>query len=169
MASNKSDIIRRMAHRGAPGRVKKECSAALTAELCEVLEEGMPLNRACEFVGLPQKLFDVWMERGEPGYDEETEEIIEAPQPYYTFWQEVTKALHLAERRALRVIQSGPKNWQASAWYLERTRPKDYGKQEDKGPQQAGLTVQVYLPDNSRGEGGMVVDVTPRMLEEGSE
>lgn len=162
MAGNKHDVARRMDRRGAPGRIRKECSPGLTVDLCVVLEEGMPPKRACEYVGLPHKLFEIWMQRGEPQFDEETEEIVEAPQPYYTFWQEVTKSMHAAERQALETIRLGPKNWQASAWYLERTRKEDYGKDVDNNHQQGATThVHVYLPDNGRSSEGMVIDVTP--------
>lgn len=44
------------------------------------------------------------------------------------FFSRYQKARALAEHRNLLVIQQGRSNWQASAWFLERRAPKDYGR-----------------------------------------
>lgn len=51
--------------------------------------------------------------------------------PYVVLHQQVTRARAQAEVRAMAIIQqAAPENWQASAWFLERTAPEKFGRRE---------------------------------------
>lgn len=51
--------------------------------------------------------------------------------PYVVLHQQVTRARAQAEVRAMATIQqAAPENWQAAAWFLERTAPEKFGRRE---------------------------------------
>lgn len=50
---------------------------------------------------------------------------------FVAFRYQIHRAKAAAEIRALTIIQQAmPENWQAAGWYLERTRPDQYGRRE---------------------------------------
>jgi hypothetical protein len=61
----------------------------------------------------------------------------------------VERAKAQAVKDSVKVIkEAGPKNWQAAAWWLERTQPRDYGRQqriEHSGPD--GGPIETVTPD----------------------
>lgn len=68
--------------------------------------------------------------------------FLELEWAYVVFRHQVTKAKALSEMRAVTTIQQAfPDNWQAAAWYLERTKPDKYGRRDRmnlEGPKEGG-------------------------------
>lgn len=100
----------------------------ITAELRDsfvlLLEAGNYVETVCEALRVSRRVFYDWMERGE----REEEEGVESP--FVDFREAVLQAKAKAEISALAVVFNAKEtNWQAAAWYLERTRQKRYGRQ----------------------------------------
>jgi hypothetical protein len=60
--------------------------------------------------------------------------FLAAEWPYVVFAHQIKRASAAAEIRAVHNIQTaGKTQWQAQAWWLERTRPGDYGRRDRLG------------------------------------
>lgn len=119
------------------------------AQLEKLLSEGQFVETACEIVGVSKAAFYRWMEAGERE---------DAPAPYRDFRNAIEKARAKAEAEAVRTVRGAqvpwiqtttvegtdkegnpisrtetktmPGEWQAAAWWLERTFPSRYGKRQ---------------------------------------
>lgn len=124
------------------------------------LRAGNYVETAAAFAGVTKQTVYNWLKRGarrtKAGLPFRGEEA------YAEFFDAVEKAKATAEVNAVALIQTAAKkNWQAAAWYLERTNRKWArvekheltGADGDPLPQpQAGDTVVIYVPDNGRGD-----------------
>jgi len=123
--------------------------AKVQAKLEELLAEGQFVETACELAGVSKASFYRWMEAGEQE---------DGPQPYRDFRNAIEKARAKAEAAAVRTVRGAqvpwiqtttvegtdkdgnpisrtetktmPGEWQAAAWWLERTFPSRYGKRQ---------------------------------------
>jgi len=119
-------------------------------KIVEGVREGQSKTMAFKLSGVnPDTVFD-WMRQGR----EQPEEYPHLAKLY----QDVEFAKAEAEAEALADIKTAGKQdakyWQARAWYLERTNPKEFGRQEnlkiedDRPPVQINLN-QVVLTDGA--------------------
>jgi hypothetical protein len=88
----------------------------LGAEIVRVVGEGLPLSKAADFVGISYRTLCRWMKRTDPPYD--------------VFCHDLKQAKAAVQLRMVGEIQKGVQNWQARAWYLERSDPKNWGRQD---------------------------------------
>lgn len=117
---------------------------------------GAYMDAAAEHAGIGERTLYRWLEKGRT----EAEHVDQGHEPnpdeavYLHFWQEVQKARAEAEVRHVANITTAANNgtWQASAWWLERTRPEKYGRK---------LVTEVSGPD----KGPIQVEITPEALE----
>lgn len=86
----------------------------LQTDLCEHLKIGNTIEAACVLVGICPETFYEWYNRGEAARNG----------IYSEFSNTIKKAKSSVEDHHIRRIFQGEKNWQASAWWLERTNPK---------------------------------------------
>ena len=124
----------------------------------EALLKRMPINRACELAGFNIGTYYQWMERGKDPLNRE----------HYFFRERVLRIRAKKETAALEVIEKAANelkkitettvklstkgkeitkktrdilpDWQAAAWWLSRSFPKEYGgnmpiEQEERTPQ----------------------------------
>ncbi|HZJ66960.1 MAG TPA: hypothetical protein VFD36_25810, partial [Kofleriaceae bacterium] len=89
------------------------------AKVVELARGGVYVDTACKACGIAEKTYYNWLERGKAGEE-----------PYASFLQATAKAAAEAEVYAQTVVMSGRGNWQARAWWLERTRPTKYGRRD---------------------------------------
>lgn len=81
--------------------------------ICNLLKAGNTRRTSAIAGGISEETFYVWM-KSKPEFSES-----------------VKKAEAEAEARNVAIInQAGKTSWQASAWWLERRRKEDFGKQE---------------------------------------
>ena len=101
----------------------------LVAKLCELIAEGLSIAKACDLCGIGVTTYQRW-------HDE-----------YEQFRIAVKRARAECERWHLNQIKAGSRNgaWQASAWYLERTNPKTYGRVATLPAPQTENAVQTKL------------------------
>jgi len=138
---------------------------ALTQEkqdqLCNFLREGNHIIPACAYTGLGSSTYYKYMALAdEPN----------PPQWAVEFADAVKKARAEAELRNVQQIQKAatePKHWTASAWFLERSYPKRWGRQarlEVTGPEGGPIrledprTALLSLLDDARRSRGITDD-----------
>lgn len=110
------------AHGGATGKAASrptKLNAATRDAIVEYVTAGMPKGIAAEAAGIGKSTFFDWIKRGEAEPDSDFSDFSDA----------IKKAYAEAAVRNLAIIQLAAKtNWQAAAWYLERTRPDEFGR-----------------------------------------
>jgi hypothetical protein len=107
---------------------KTKLNAELQARLVEVLAAGNYIEAACAYVGIHRDTFFEWLKRGE------RDNVADREGGYSDFSDAVKKAQAQAEIDSVaRVRKAGQDgNWQADAWYLERSHPDRWGRQVSK-------------------------------------
>lgn len=124
-------------HMGRPTKLTSE----LQAEIVRVLRGGAYVEDACGYVGIHKGTFYDWMERGHAG-----EEL------YADFTDAVEKARSEAVIRNVAIVQkAADDSWQAAAWWLERTRPDQYGRRTNIAGANGGA-VELKTDDVEREE-----------------
>ena len=86
--------------------------------LLELLALGASKKAACESAGISYELLRRWERKGEAGEG-----------PFVGFVASLKKANCEAYQKALAsIVKAGEKQWQASAWFLERRYPDEFSK-----------------------------------------
>ena len=89
----------------------------ITEIICQYIEKGNSYETASQAVGICRQTLYNWMQRGD-----------KLEPDYLQFLQSIKKARAKAEIRHVDVIEKAmDKNWQASAWWLERTNKDQWG------------------------------------------
>ena len=100
---------------------KTKLTPELQVEICDVLRAGNYIDAACAYVGIHEATYHEWVKRGEQG------------EPLYADFREaVTKARSESELRNVQNINRAASSgqWQASAWFLERSHPRKWGRMQ---------------------------------------
>lgn len=112
---------------------------ALQKRIIQHIEAGNTAENACLLSGITDSTYYLWLKKGEAGES-----------PYSDFSVAVKAARAVAEDRALQIIQSASlDSWQAAAWYLERTRSRQYGRRNivEGGDPQHPLQMSVSITE----------------------
>ncbi len=89
--------------------------------IVDAIKVGCPTRVACQAGGIGLTTFKSWMTRGISND--------EADAPYRAFRADVKKSRAHGVAYALKIIQQAmPDHWQAAAWFLERSRPMQWGR-----------------------------------------
>ena len=91
-------------------------TAELSRALCELIERGMPVSTSCDYEGIPYSTVCKWMKR--------------AGEPYESFATAIKSARAKAAEPMIEAVRRGEDAWQARAWYLERSDPKNWGRKD---------------------------------------
>ncbi len=112
--------------------------------LCDNLSIGVPIKQAANVAGISEKTYYNWRTEGMYIWNrtqdridkgEKIEDIVpsleERDQLILQFLQSVKKANAVAVAYHTQIIhKAGKKSWQASAWYLERRHPNEFGRHD---------------------------------------
>jgi hypothetical protein len=103
---------------GRPTKLTPE----LQAELCRMLEDGCGRDDAAEAANIHRSTFYQWMADGEANPDSIFSDFSDA----------IKRAESICATRNARIIRVAAEegNWQAAAWWLERKRKKEFGRNE---------------------------------------
>jgi transposase-like protein len=159
------------------GRPKKtagrntKLTSGLQSELLAMLTTGAYIEHACKAVGLHPATYYNWINLGQE-YANDLE-LGKTPNKksrvFFEFFEAVERArARTATRVVGLVMRAAEKDWRAGAFWLERSFPKEWGRQrlEVSGPdgepievESSSSNVLIVLPHNSRdalpgGEGG---------------
>jgi transposase len=94
----------------------------LEQQLVGMLRAGNVIHVACAAVGIDQRSYQRWMQRGRTGRRVDSR--------HRAFREKVEQALAEAEARAVtQVAKAAGEDWRAAAWWLERQFPDRWGRQ----------------------------------------
>lgn len=119
---------------------------------------GNYLDDAARYGGVTDRTVLNWMQKGREALAEvDGEDDLVAPEMeiYVRFFRAIEKARSDAVVRNLTLVQRAAEdNWQAAAWYLERTNPRKWGRRdtlevtgEDGGPVQVHVSARETLAE----------------------
>lgn len=143
---------------------RTKCTPRITDKICEALRDGNFVKVACEYVGIGESTYYLWVERGREELERVAEDgrrsIRKSEEPYVEFMESVTHARAAAEVESVqRLRKAAAEDWRADAWFLEHSFPDRWGRRR----QEVDITtdgeklqpqVVVYMPDNGRRRGG---------------
>jgi len=104
--------------------------------IIQCLHDGMYLDDACRIAGIGYSTAQLWLRHGRDAralvaeHDGDTSQLTGNHPDYLTFLDAIESARAQATRQALGTIRAAAASgqWQAAAWYLERTQPTKYGR-----------------------------------------
>jgi hypothetical protein len=125
--------------------------------IIDALEGGCYIEDAVAFAGISRATYYSWMDLGVAERDRLLADNTATPNPaladYLDFSDTVERARAKAVVRNVGIIQKAAlTTWQAAAWWLERTRPKQFGRQmlEVTGADGGSLQINVSTEDLER-------------------
>jgi len=117
---------------GKKGQGNYKCTKSRVNRILRHIGEGLFRKDACLLAGISRDTFYQWIKEGKQHAKAEIDSIE----------RELYEGLEVAEAKAVQVHSknirtAGSRDWKASAWWLERTRPNDYGRRppEAKPPE----------------------------------
>jgi hypothetical protein len=136
----------------ATGRRPLVLDEEIRKNILEALHAGNYLETSAAYAGIGKTALYEWLAKGREAQeqiDAGMEVTIPNGHAYAEFTEQVKAAQARAEVRAVANIKKAAlTSWQAEAWWLERTRPRLYGRfdrAEISGPE--GGPIQVDLAD----------------------
>ncbi len=105
-------------------------------ELINLIVLGVPISKSVGMIGISEQTFYNWMSRGMIEKERINTIVGAKPKPeekiYLDFLESVTRARAEAIAKKVAVISSAAAqgDWKASAWWLERQVPEEFGKIE---------------------------------------
>lgn len=128
---------------------KPRLTPEVHAHIVASLRAGNYVEHAASTANIARSTLYEWLRKGEAALakSEADETLTEMEQRYLDFMMDVDRARSDAISHNLQMIQdAAPKNWQAAAWYLERTAPQFFGRHmrtEITGPNNGPVQVEV--------------------------
>lgn len=135
----------------------------------QALEAGNYMETAAEYAGIHKSVLFDWLAWGREARQQiqDGTEIRPNGHAYAEFTDEVEKAMARVEVQSVAVIRRhAVDNWQAMAWYLERTRPRKFGRLDRKevsGPDSGPVEITV---DSQRAKAAELLDEIAERLGE---
>lgn len=94
-----------------------------------VLACGCSIDTAASVVGITRTTIYDWIAKGQEFADAELKEIPKDQRVYTEFSDAVARAREMVVQLALDgIIEAGKEDWRALAWFLERSRPDEFGR-----------------------------------------
>ena len=131
---------------------KTKLDEALIINMSDKLRDGLPIGYTCDYFGVTRQSYLNWMEQGEKDYEADLDTI------YSRFFDEIKKARAQYIEKAKNTIHMLPKNWQAVAWWLERTDRNFMPKQMIEANGEDGKVTVVL--------GGKIKEASKNLLEQ---
>jgi len=125
-------------------------SEGIIGRMAGLLSAGLPIRTACSRARLNKSTFFKWRAQGEADHEAGEDTL------YAKFFLETDDARAESEESFLGYIREAAArgNWQAAAWYLERTRPADYARlkpadlseRDEDAPKDTGPAIIIQAP-----------------------
>ena len=100
-------------------------------QIVKILEAGNYQKTAYESLGINENTYFKWIQAGEKAQEKEGK-LTKSEQQYLQFLQAIKKAIQASRQFHVKIIKDSAQkgNWQASAWFLERTAYEEFGRKE---------------------------------------
>ena len=116
-------------------------SEELTEEICKHIRNGVLNKDAAILSGISEATFYLWQQ-------EKLEDGKDNPQFHLEFLESIKKAESARKRNFIStIVTASEKNWQASAWYLERVYPEEFGRKERNMEIKGDGKIEVIIRD----------------------
>ena len=135
---------------------KTKLTPELQKEFCGYVSGGLTKKGAADAVCISETTLYDWLQRGQKDEDAGKDTV------YSEFLESVKRAEAGFKLTHIRTIQeASADDWKAAAWLLERCYRNEYGRaamdvnlagQPGGEPVKTENAVQIYLPDNKRGD-----------------
>lgn len=135
---------------------KSKLTPELQKKFCAYVSGGLTKKGAADAVCISETALYDWLQRGQKDEDAGKDTV------YSEFLESVKKAEADFKLTHIRTIQeASADDWKAAAWLLERCYRNEYGRaamdvnlggQPGGEPVKTENAVQIYLPDNHRGD-----------------
>jgi hypothetical protein len=115
------------------GRRPLILNQAIQDKIVDAILGGNYLETAAQFAGVSRATLFDWLAKGREAQAQiqKEQELIPNGQLYADFLDAVESAQARAEVQAVASLRkAGLEHWQATAWWLERSRPRKYGRLE---------------------------------------
>jgi hypothetical protein len=110
-------------------KTKREKTMTVGDAVVLLLERGATVEQAAGAVGIGRSTVHDWVAKGEEVRGMEAAQLTDAQKTYLDFSDAVTRARESVVVLALSgIIEAGKGDWRAFAWFLERSRPDEYGR-----------------------------------------
>lgn len=97
--------------------------------IVELLESGNSQATAAQAAGVHPATLQRWLARGRPDDPDAPDTPDDDTEPYRSLWHAVEEARARAEATMVVMIRrAGATDWRAAAWFLERSRPQEWGR-----------------------------------------
>lgn len=105
----------------------KEVVMTVAEAVVAVLRSGCSIDTAASVVGIHRTTIYDWIARGEEFRG--AEKVPAAERRFSDFADAVTRAREVVVQMALDgILEAGKADWRAYAWFLERSRPDEFGR-----------------------------------------
>lgn len=128
-------------------RISPDSEITFGDRIIQALDAGAFFDDACGFANVSKSAAYEWLARGKAAREEqeaggEAHELAADDRAYLEFAEAVERTRSTVIVKNLAIIRTAAQNgtWQAAAWYLERTRPQQYGRFQRPEPEESGLT-----------------------------
>lgn len=136
---------------------KMKLTDELSKEICKYIAQGLTKKTAIDACGIAESSFYTWLQKGEKDLANGKKTV------YSEFLKSIKNAEAKDKLKRLAIIRQAAESgtWQAAAWELERRYRDEYGRstmdinlagQPGGEPIKTENAVQIYLPDNQRGD-----------------
>lgn len=120
--NTQSELIPITPKTGKVGAKDKRLCTETMSILIRALRAGNTKKDSCNLASISEQTFYRWLREGEDAPIESQA---------YQFCESVKKSVSEARNRNVVIIQKhAANNWQAAAWYLERSDPEHWGKRD---------------------------------------
>jgi len=136
---------------------KSTLTKTIQTQIVEILEAGNYQKTAYESLGIPKATYFYWLTEGEKA-EAKVGKLNMSEVAYLDFLDSIKRAVQKARQVNLAVIRKAAENgnWQAAAWFLERTDFEEFGnksKYEHTGRDGKPMTIIVEYEDGPKSKG----------------
>lgn len=97
--------------------------------IVERVRSGIPIETACVATGVDTSTYYRWREKGEDRWIDG--KLVRATPAYRAFRDAAMRArAEAASIHVAHIANAAPKDWKASAWFLERSQPELFGRRD---------------------------------------
>jgi len=107
----------------------------LIKEIADIIADGNYNNTACSILGVNERVFYQWLQKGQEQLDARSEDSTEPDSIYTQLYHAIKMAAGVAEAQMVNVVRKNANekgDWLPAMTFLERRHPDRWGRRERK-------------------------------------